>query len=311
MAVLVTPGHGPAEHATTLHVGIGGAEFNVAVGLARLGHPVTYIGVVGDDPWGRRVHRELRAERVDAFLRVTPDSFTGAYLREHRTQNLSRATYLRRGSAGSLLTRSDTEQIHAVPGDVLHLTGLTAAISGTAAQAWLHAAAQAHQADAHVSLDVNYRSAVSTPREAAKLFAAVAGHLHTVMASIEEAQVVTGRPSLAKPADAADALAEALPHATDIVIKNGAEGSMHVDSHGSVTEEAALSVAVTDLVGAGDAFASGYLSGLLDAETPAVRLDRGHACAAFVVSTHGDWEGAPRRDELALAPALTLKEVHR
>ena len=311
MAALITSGHRPAEHASTLQVGIGGAEFNVAVGLARLGHPVTYISVVGDDPWGRRIQRELRAEGVDGRVRVTSDSFTGAYLREHRTQDLVRATYLRRGSAASLLTRSDIDQVTSVRGDVLHLTGLTPAISGTAASAWLHAAAQAHQADAQVSLDVNYRSNVSTPLEAANLFAAVAGHVHTVMASIEEAQVVTGRPSLAKPADAADALAEALPNATDVVIKNGAEGSMHVDSHGSVTEATALSVALTDLVGAGDAFAAGYLSGLLDGEPPAGRLDRGHACAAFVVSTHGDWEGAPRRDELALAPALTLKEVHR
>jgi 2-dehydro-3-deoxygluconokinase len=72
-----------------------------------------------------------------------------------------------------------------------------------------------------------------------------------------------------------------------------------------------VQVAVTDLVGAGDAFAAGYLSALLDGEPPAQRLERGHTCAAFVVSTNGDWEGAPHRSELDLVNTLTLKEVRR
>jgi 2-dehydro-3-deoxygluconokinase len=310
LAALVSPGPGPAEHACTLNVGAGGAELNVAIGLARLGHPVTWVGVVGDDPWGKRICRDLRAEGVDVHARVVSETFTAAYLREQRTATLVRATYLRRGAAGSLMNRADARVIAPVPGDIVHLTGVTPALSGSAREAWLCAAQQAHGSKAHLSLDVNYRSALTTPEDAVLAFNAIAPYVHTLMASIDEAEIVTGK-RLPTATKAAAALSAVLGRPADIVIKNGADGSLHFDAGGSVTEGKAFDVTVADLVGAGDAFAAGYLSGVLDQRPVAERLGRAHACAAFVVSSIGDWEGAPRRAELQFTSTFATKEIHR
>lgn len=310
LAALVYRDHGPAELSDTLHVGVGGAELNVAIGLARLGHSSAWAGVVGDDPWGRRIRRELAAEGVDAYIRVNPAAPTGAYVREHRTLDLVRVSYLRAGSAGSTLSTEDIMKIVAEPGDVVHITGLTPVLSDSAAVAWGSAAAQAHADGATVSYDINFRSRFATTHGATVAFETVAPHIHTVMASVEEAEIVTGR-RFSHAREAADALIQRLSPGTDVIIKTGADGALHVGGDGVVTVSRAVQVAVSDLVGAGDAFAAGYLSGVLDGLSVPERLERGHICAAFVVSTPGDWEGAPRRHELSLAPRLTAKEVHR
>jgi 2-dehydro-3-deoxygluconokinase len=310
LAVLVSESPGPAEHANELRVGVGGAEVNLAIGLARLGHRVTWVGVVGDDPWGRRVGRELRAEGVEAHVRIDPFAFTGAYLRERRTEAMARATYLRRGSAGSHLEPDDVKDLDFQPGDVVHLSGVTAALSETAFNAWVTAAHRAREAGAHVNLDVNYRSALTTPDASREAFDQISTTISTVMASTDEAEVVTGR-AAKDPREAALALREVLGAEADIVIKNGAAGSLHLASDDSVTTGAALPVTICDIVGAGDAFAAGYLSGLIDNLAVPQRLARAHACAAFVIASRGDWEGAPRRSELGLASALADLEVHR
>jgi 2-dehydro-3-deoxygluconokinase len=241
---------------------------------------------------------------------VVTETFTAAYLREQRTATMVRATYLRRGGAGSLLNPADASAVAPKPGDIVHLTGVTPALSNSARDAWLCAAQQAQGSQAHLSLDVNYRSALSTPADAALAFNAIAPYVDTLMASIDEAEIVTGK-KLPTPAKAAAALSEVLGRQADIVIKNGADGSICFGFDGSVTEGKAFDVTVTDLVGAGDAFAAGYLSGVLDQASVAERLGRAHACAAFVVSSIGDWEGAPRRTELQLTSTLATKEVHR
>jgi len=310
LAVLVAPGPGPAEHATHLEVGVGGAELNVAMALGRLGHPVTWIGVVGSDPWGRRIVRELRAEGVTVCSRTTDDAATGAYLRERRTRGLMMAIYMRQGSAGSQLSHHDVENLAIDSGDVLHLTGITPALSDSAHAAWVSAAQRAHERGALVSLDVNYRSALSTPDDARQFFASVRDSVDLIMASAEEADVVCGREGLTAE-EATAALRDNVAPDTDIVIKDGANGSLHLAPDGSLTTAAAVPVDIEDLVGAGDAFAAGYLSGLLDGAPVHDRLSRGHLCAAFVIASRGDWEGAPRREELALAPHLQRLGVHR
>jgi 2-dehydro-3-deoxygluconokinase len=310
MAALVAPTTGPAEHATHLNVGIGGAELNVAIALSRLGHPVTWVGVVGDDPWGRRIVRELRAEGVRPEARTTREAFTGAYLRERRVKGLARVTYLRRGSAASRLETSDIDRMKVARGDIVHLTGVTPPLSESARKAWLAAAHRAHTRGATVSLDVNYRSALWTPDEARGAFDEIAALVDIVMASPEEADVICGSEGHDALSAAAAVQAKMRPGA-EVIIKDGADGSLHLAADGALTRGTSVSVAVQDLVGAGDAFAAGFLSALLDGAPVADRLTRGHTCAAFVVATNGDWEGAPRRTELALAGALAKGDVHR
>ncbi|MEU9671861.1 PfkB family carbohydrate kinase, partial [Streptomyces bobili] len=95
----------------------------------------------------------------------------------------------------------------------------------------------------------------------------------------------------------------------EVVVKRGADGAEVFDASGS-TARPAVPVTVKDTVGAGDAFVAGYLSGLLDGEDIAGRLERAVTVGAFAVGSAGDWEGLPARDELGLlraAPGSTLR----
>ena len=310
LAALVSPDTRALEHVNHLNVGMGGAEFNVAIGVARLGHAAAWIGVVGDDPWGRQVRRELRAEGVDVRARVTGESFTAAYVRERRAGTCTRATYLRRGSAGSMLCESDLALLEPRPGDVVHLTGITPALSQSAREAWSGAVDKAKSSGALVSVDVNFRSKLWAAMQARKAFADIARHVDLLLASPEEASLVFGLEST-EPQTCAKVLQGLLAPGAQVVMKLGAAGSMHFDPDGLATHGAALQVPVVDPVGAGDAFAAGFLSGALDGLSVSERLVRAHACAAYVVASSGDWEGLPRPEEMTSAHLLANEELQR
>lgn len=309
LTVLVPDDVRPAEQADCVRVGVGGAELNTAIGAARLGHDVAWIGVVGNDPWGRKITRELRAEGVDVLARVDGTSATGVYLRERRAAGLTRATYLRAHSAGSRIREEDLTRFNPRPGDILHLTGITPALSETALRAWLAAAEKARSNECRVSLDVNYRGALWSREDARIAIEKILPQVTTLLVGDDELDIVVNEPREAT--EAGSVLARRLGGGCEVVVKHGALGSYHYDAQGRMTPGLAIPVPVLDVVGAGDSFAAGYLSAALDDLPTAARLERAHQCAAFVVATQGDWEGAPRREELATALSLDLSQVTR
>src|SRR5215467_1325463 len=104
LVVFVSPPSVPLASATRFHRTVAGAEFNVAVGLARLGHEVSFIGRAGDDPHGQLVLRALRAEGVNTDgLVVDPSAPTGMLVRDAHADRPVTVTYFRAGSAGSRL----------------------------------------------------------------------------------------------------------------------------------------------------------------------------------------------------------------
>jgi len=133
MALFTADRVGPLRHATTMRVGIAGAESNVAIGVRRLGHPAAWIGRVGSDELGQLVLGRLRAERVEVDAAVVdPEAPTGLMVKEHRTADLARVVYYRRGSAGSRLAPGDLDEARIRGARVLHLTGITPALSASA-----------------------------------------------------------------------------------------------------------------------------------------------------------------------------------
>ncbi|WP_255770642.1 sugar kinase [Pseudarthrobacter sulfonivorans] len=292
---------GPLSAGGSLDMHVAGAESNVAVGVARLGHSVSWAGVIGADPHGEYILRQLRSEGVHVQQRVDPSRSTGVMFLEQRTADLTRAFYYRSASAGSTISRSDVGAALNAGPRVLHLTGITAALSADAREALEYAVERAAAEGVLVSLDVNYRSKLWTRDEARAVLAPVARHADIVIASDDELDLVssTARPGTSD--DAETALADELlgRGVTEVVVKRGADGA-GVHTVSGRFESAAVPVTSIDTVGAGDAFTAGYLSALLDGEDVAVRLERGTVMGAFAVSTAGDWEGLPGRDELAL-----------
>jgi 2-dehydro-3-deoxygluconokinase len=298
---------GPLSAGGSLGMHVAGAESNVAVGVARLGHRVGWAGVVGADPHGEFILRQLRSEGIGVHHREDAARGTGVMFLEQRTADVTRAFYYRAGSAGSTLSRDDVDAAFRDGIRVLHLTGITAALSREARRAVEYAAARAAGEGLDVSLDVNYRGKLWSRDEARAVLTPLARHASILIASDDELELVAsgsapGPDAGAGPADDAETAmaAELLDRGVrEVVVKRGAAGA-GVHTASGRWETPAVPVTSIDTVGAGDAFTAGYLSALLDGEDVAGRLQRGALAGAFAVSTAGDWEGLPRRAELAL-----------
>ncbi|NEC20307.1 sugar kinase [Streptomyces parvus] len=272
---------------------VAGSESNVAIGLARLGHEVSWVGVVGEDQPGELIRRTLRAEGVGTgFVRSAQDAFTGFIAFDQPTHDITRVSYHRAGSAGSTLTAAEcVAALTAASPELLHLTGITPALSATAREATVAAARAAHGAGVRVALDVNHRARLWSRADAAATLRELLPWVHTVFASEDELDLLS-------PAEhpAPDLLARGV---AEVVVTAGANGARCHTPEGSLYRPA-LPVTVVDSIGAGDAFVSGYLSGVLDGLSPDLRLGRAAAAGAFCVGAHGDWEALPRREDLTL-----------
>ncbi|MHA7142121.1 sugar kinase [Arthrobacter sp. CAL618] len=276
---------------------LGGAETNVAIGLARLGHRVSWVGRLGADEVGTFALRTLRAEAVvtDGVV-VDPRRPTGLMLLERRIAEVSRAAYYRANSAGSALCSDDLRAALEGNPRVLHLTGITPALSVSAAEATLWAAGEAKRRGILVSFDVNYRAKLWAVSEASAVLGPLVDLADIVIASDDELALVA--PSVSE----AEAVAGLhVRGVRDVVVKRGAAGASTFTAGERPVHQSAIPVPVVDTVGAGDAFTAGYLSALLDGEPTAGRLLRGATLGAFAVSGSGDWENLPYRSELALA----------
>ncbi|MGH1564709.1 sugar kinase [Mumia sp. DW29H23] len=286
---------GPVRLGGEASLHVVGAEANVAIGLARLGHDVTWVGSLGRDQVGELVLRTLRAEGVDLAHVARRDAPTGLVVFEERLPGTVRVDYHRAHSAGSRLSTDDLASALDPAPRIVHVTGLTMALSDSAADAVRAAARGGREAGALVCLDVNYRSRLWSRDDARAALAAVVGDVDVVVASDDELGLVA--PHGETVAEQADALLEA--GVVRVVVKHGADGATSIGADGTHTSPA-RDVVVVDTVGAGDAFVAGYLSAVLDGLDEPARLDRANAVGAFAVTGRGDWERLPTRDELAL-----------
>jgi len=303
MALIRAQEPGPLWHAPALGLGIGGAESNVAIGLARLGTDVAWCGRVGDDALGVLVQREIRAEGVHTHVRVDPDASTGLMIKERRTPATQKVAYYRAGSAGSRLTPEDVPAGLVEDAALLHVSGITAALSPSARATLLDAVARARSSGVPVSFDVNHRASLWSATEAAAFSRDLLEEVDLVFAGEDEAALVVGPTGGAD--EAAAELAALGPR--EVVIKRGPDGALSLVD-GELHATPAVPVDVVDTVGAGDAFVAGYLAERVAGHPPAARLALAVTTGSFVCLTVGDWEGLPRREELSL---LTDREPVR
>ncbi|MFC0529514.1 sugar kinase [Phytohabitans kaempferiae] len=284
---------GPVRLGGALTLSIAGAESNVAIGLSRLGHRTRWLGVTGDDELGELVLRTLRAENVDLYgCRTDPHAPTGLVLFERRLATVTRVRYFRDGSAGSTLSAEDILPVLADPPPrLLHVTGVTPALGAGPLAAVRTAMKLAQQAGTGVCLDVNYRATLWSPAEASHALRPLLPYVDVLFASDEELTIM---------ADGSDRVERLLTSGVrEVVVKRAADGAS-VHTVDGVAHQTARRISLVDTIGAGDAFAAGYLSATLDGSDIATKLRRAVDTAAFAVSTDGDWEGLPTRADLAL-----------
>ncbi len=301
--VATTPG--PLAEATTFERFVAGAEANVAVGLARLGHSVAFIGRVGADGFGEAITRRLRGEGVDiADLATDPDATTGLMFRERRVVGPAHVVYARRDSAGSRLTAAEVNSAmtrRAQDGTRwLHLTGITPALSADAHAATERAIESASAAGMTISLDINLRRRLWSDEAAAPVLRSLATNVDVVFGSPDELAVLTYLTADHDPIELARTALELGPSVA--VVKLGAAGAVAVgrDAPAEPVVRPALPLpVVVDPVGAGDAFCAGFIAARLDGADLATALEMGNACGAAAASAIGDQTGLPNRAELA------------
>ncbi|MCQ9185232.1 sugar kinase [Streptomyces sp. IBSBF 2953] len=277
---------------------VGGAESNVVCALAAAGHPARWVSRVGTDGFGDHLVETVGSYGVDVGrVRRDPERPTGVYFRTagDRSTDAHEVAYYRAGSAASAMS-ADTVDLDAVrAGRVLHLTGITAALSATCL-GLLRELTAPRPGRPLVSFDVNHRPRLWTDGSGPRVLLELARGADLVFVGEDEAADLWGL-------DGVDAVRTALPGPDVLVVKQGARGATVFDRE-HVLHVPAPRVDVVAAVGAGDAFAAGFLSAALRGLPLRDRLRHGHLMAAAALTVPGDLAPPPSRDHADRLAAL-------
>ncbi|MQY21128.1 2-dehydro-3-deoxygluconokinase [Nocardia sp. RB20] len=307
LAVLVAR-PGPLEDSPVFERTAGGAEVNVATVLTQLGIGTAWISRVGRDGFGRYLIRHLNERGIDtSAVHVDPDRPTGMYVKERGggsalptdlAAGMSRMLYYRTGSAASALSPEDLTADVLEHCELIHFTGVTTALSPSAT-ALTDAILALPRRGRVISFDLNYRPALWIRRDdaAADILARQVRAADVALLGADEALEVfgTGDPTR---------LREMFPQPRHLVVKNSAHsvtGFLGEDR----CETPALRLRVTEAIGAGDAFAGGYLAALLQGRPHEQLLRYGHLCAAAALTGTSDVAELPPVPTLESCAAAT------
>ncbi|MEU7336875.1 sugar kinase [Streptomyces sp. NPDC007074] len=303
MAALAPDPVGPLEDAEHLRLSVAGAESNVAMYLADHGVPVTWLSALGDDAPGRRVRATVAAAGVDVtHVRTDPARPTGLLLKSPRPDG-TRVHYYRSGSAASALDPGllDTAPVRAA--SLLHVSGITPALSPSCRDLVRHALGKPPGERPYaVSFDVNHRPALWHDGTAPSVLRDLADRADIVFVGLDEAQDLWGAGLTA------DGVRELLPQPRIVVVKDGGDFATAFSREAGAVVVPALRTPVVEPVGAGDAFAAGFLAGLLHDETLTGALRLGHITAVSALRVTGDHGTLPDAGAVRRLLALSAEE---
>ncbi|BEP61047.1 sugar kinase [Variovorax sp. V213] len=297
MLLLVADRPGPLENAEAFHKRTAGAETNVAIGLSRLGLKVGWASRLGTDSMGRYLIAAMKGEGIDcSHVICDPAQRTGFQFKGRVTDGSDPPVeYHRKGSAASQMGPADVDEAWLRSARHLHATGVFAAISDTSLQAALKSMDVMRAAGRTISFDTNLRPTLWSSTETMRHWVnELASRADWVLPGIEEGLLLTGH---TKPEDVARFYRER--GAKLVVVKLGAEGAYYdSDVAGTGRVEGFPVKEVIDTVGAGDGFAAGVVSALLEGKSVPEAVRRGAWIGARAVQVLGDTEGLPTRTEL-------------
>jgi 2-dehydro-3-deoxygluconokinase len=290
MVMLVPQGTGRLVDGHAFSAAVGGAESNVACYLARLGVDAAWMSRVGDDSFGRLVLDTVSGAGVDTSrVEVDPQRLTGCYVKEPDGVS-TRVRYYRENSAASAMSPELAQAAGLGSAAVVHLSGITAALS-PGCQELMTALTSAPRGDTQVSFDVNWRPVLWAGGNGPEVTAHLARRADLVFVGRDEAHALWGL-------EDTEGIAAYLGHPPALVVKDAEHGATLVDRAGT-TWVPSLRVDVVEPVGAGDAFAAGFIAGTLAGLPAKQRLRLGHAVAACALSTPHDLGTLPDPDVLS------------
>jgi 2-dehydro-3-deoxygluconokinase len=298
MAMFVATETGDLADAEHFVKRVAGAELNVATGLARLGMNVSWVSRVGDDSFGRFVLNSLKKEKIDTCGVTVDCRFATGYQLKSKAENGTDpiVEYFRKGSAASHLSTDDFDAAVFLRARHLHLSGVAAALSSTSYALLEHAAATMKAQGKTISFDPNLRPVLwKSEAEMVEKLNRLAFQADWVLPGLKEGVILTGQQT---PEGIADFYLERGVKA--VVIKTGPDGAWYKTANGEQGAVAPVKVDnVVDTVGAGDGFAVGVISALLEGKTLQQAVQRGNKIGSLAIQVLGDSEGLPTREELA------------
>lgn len=277
---------------------MGGAELNVAIGINRLGHTTQYISQIGDEPLGQYVEKTIQEHHVGTkYLMKKSQCGTGHQFKQRVSQGDPKIAYYRKNSAASQLTPSVVDEVDLSGVRIGHLSGVFAAVSASTRAAEVRLMQRLAQQGSLVTFDPNLRPSLwASTQEMTTTLNQLASYADIVLPGLSEGKILTG---FDEPEQIADFYL-ANPQTKAVIVKIGPKGSYVKSQHEAGVFVPGFHVDhVVDTVGAGDGFALGVISALLENKPLKEAARRGNAIGALQVQTPGDNDGYPTQQQLA------------
>ncbi len=295
MGLFIAQEVSPLERVNHFTSSIAGAELNVAIGLTRLGHSVSYLTKLGTDPFGKKIASRMKEIGIDTSLVTYSETHrTGFMLKSKVATGDPDIYYFRKDSAASTLSKEDIDRIDFTQYGFLHMTGITPALSQSTLEASLSIMQKARAHGLTISFDPNLRPQLWSDRDTmvAKLneLAQMADY---VLPGCKEGEILTGS---SKPEEIADYYLHR--GAKAVVVKTGKNGAFAASKEKSFSLPTYPAEEIVDTVGAGDGFACGVISALAEGLSLEEAVDRGNAIGTIQVMNVSDNEGLPTREQL-------------
>ncbi|MDR3192714.1 MAG: sugar kinase [Treponema sp.] len=294
MVMFMADTAGPLEEAEHFTRFLAGAEVNVAIGLSRLGHSVSYVTRLGDDTLGRYIKTKLSGEGIETHIAFDGRYMTGFQLKEKVQAGEPRVCCFRKNSAASRLSPADVEDVDFSGARLLHLTGIPPALSPGTRRASYRMLERAREAGLLVSFDPNLQPALW---EDEKIMIAVINDLASrsdiVLPGYREGKLLTGNEEPEKIANF-----YIVRGAKMVTVKLGKRGSFTKNGVENFYQEPMPVDRIADRAGAGDGFAVGLTSGILEGLALCEAVGRGNAIGALQLRHPGDKDGLPTAEEL-------------
>jgi len=285
----------PLAQVSTFARYLGGCPGNFSVGIARLGQRVGFVGKVGQEQLGEFVRGALQTEGIDTtHVTTAAGALTGLTFLEVSPPDRFPFIFYRQGCADLCIAPADVP-VDYIAGAALFFTAGLGLSASPSYEATLHALETARGAGVTTVFDIDYRpGAWGYPMlEMERRYGEALARSDVVIGTLTECAVATGEPDINR---AVESVFAAGP-ARIVVAKQGADGST-VYTRTTATAVPPFPVQVLNVLGAGDGFAAGFCTGLLEGREPAECARMGNAVGAIVASRHACAAAMPRRDEV-------------
>lgn len=277
---------------------LAGAEVNVAIGVNRLGHSVEYLSQVGNDPFGNFVISELRRNHILTNNITRSDDYpTGIEFKSLTDHNDPQTFYLRKNSAATHIDSNIVQKINVSDFKLAHLTGIFPCLSLKSYQTTINLIKKLNESNIPICFDPNLRPALWSSKEKMRDTLNFLAKSATIfLPGLSEAQILT---NLKAPEDISNYYFQESPKLKLLIIKDGAKGTYAFAKNNFKIFLPSFKVDyIVDTVGAGDGFATGLLTALLEKKDLKQAIIRANAIGALAIQVRGDNTGYPTQTQL-------------